>query len=531
MLKLGKKINYLAIFWILFYFLIFVLLFRNSFSYLDPDLGWHLKVGQEIAMTGGVPHVNVYNYTYTGNWVDHEWLINYISFEIYNYFGYLGLSIFFTLIIVLSLILLKTFVKRFLPKIPDWLVASLQLFGLLGCMSSFGIRMQEWGFLFLLLELWIIAEFNETKKTKVLIWLLPLFYLWSNMHGSFLVGLCLLFAWPVVKLIERKVLSTKLKKYFIETNVVKISELKVFILFFLGSIALTFFTPYSTELYSFLGGYTDSFYQSAIQEWRPEYIFPFNYWQLGYLALITSLIALYIYELTRKRELKVEIWQICLSGFFIILGFQARRHFPLMFISTFLFLAQLIYLIFDLENFKSFKLRKELRWLLLVCLGLAILGQVNLLKIKFDPFNSYCSDYPCGAVGFLKNNNQYENLNIFNDYNWGGYLIWTYPEKKLCIDGRLPQEKYAGHTFLEEYSDFLKPETNIAKKLEQYNIKLVLIRSTDYKLVVKNWEKILFMIRDNDLSQPNYLRRYLDNSKNWQRIYTDAEASIYIKIN
>jgi hypothetical protein len=118
MLKLGKKIRFITIFWIFFYFLVFGIILKNSFSYLDPDLGWHLKVGEEIASTGKIPHLNNYNYTFTGKWVDHEWLINLISFKIFNEFGYIALSIFFALIIIISLIALNLFVRKYFKKTP-----------------------------------------------------------------------------------------------------------------------------------------------------------------------------------------------------------------------------------------------------------------------------------------------------------------------------------------------------------------------------------------------------------------------------
>ena len=82
MLKVFNKIPFKAVFWIFFYFFIFCLLLRNGFSYLDPDFGWHLQVGKEIALSAQGPSQNIYNYTYTGTWVDHEWLSNYFIFKI-----------------------------------------------------------------------------------------------------------------------------------------------------------------------------------------------------------------------------------------------------------------------------------------------------------------------------------------------------------------------------------------------------------------------------------------------------------------
>jgi len=530
MVILGKKLNFLVIFWFLFYFLVFGLLLRNSFGYLDPDLGWHLKVGESIIQTGALPQSNIYNYTFNGNWVDHEWLINLISFEIYSKLSYFSLNIFFALVIILSLLLFNIYIRKFFPQVPDWLLACLQLFGLIACLPHFGVRMQEFGFLFLLLELWIIAEFNYKRKWPMLLWLWPLFYLWSNIHGSFLLGLSLLFIWPLVKLIERYLIFSKWRKYFSQEKNITAREAKIFFLFFLGSFFVTLLTPYGLELYAFLGGYSNTFYLGAIQEWTPQFHFPFNYWQLSYLSLLSLSLILYFYNLIHKKTTKINLWQLSLVFLFLFLSFKSRRHFPLMFIATFPFLIRTIYDLLDLEKIKYFLIRKELKYVFLVCLGLVGIHQYISFPIVDDPFRYFCSKYPCQATEFLQKEIQYKNLNIFNEYNWGGYLIWTYPEKKLFIDGRIPQAEYAGQTFLEEYLDFLRPQADYSAKLNQYNIKLVLIKTKDEKIKAHNLEKLIFWLRDSDLNFPNYLRRYLEGSSDWQKIYSDPIASIYLKI-
>src|SRR6056297_2408799 len=84
--------------WFFFYLFLFVFFLFNSFSYLDPDLGWHLRVGQEIRETVSVPQINHYNYTIEGQgWVDHEWLLDAFVSWVYDSWGYIVLSIFFAL--------------------------------------------------------------------------------------------------------------------------------------------------------------------------------------------------------------------------------------------------------------------------------------------------------------------------------------------------------------------------------------------------------------------------------------------------
>jgi len=187
MLKKDKKSRFIRIFWILFYFLIFCLLVRGGFSYLDPDFGWHLKVGQEISLSGQVPSVNLYNDTYTGNWVDHEWLSNLALYNFYNFAGYEAIVVIFALLILVTLILLNWFFSKHTKyKLPLGINAALQLLAVLAAMPHFGVRLQELALLFTLLVLIILNDYERRKRKLTLLFLPPLFFLWANLELFYL---------------------------------------------------------------------------------------------------------------------------------------------------------------------------------------------------------------------------------------------------------------------------------------------------------------------------------------------------------
>lgn len=529
MLKLVKKLRFIQLFWFLFYFFVFGLLLRNSFNYLDADFGWHLKVGEEISKTALVPHLNNYNYTFTGNWVDHEWLSNLISFKIYDVFGYVGLSVFFALIIIASLLLLNELARRYYPKISPLFLAGVEIMGVIACLPHFGIRMQEFGLMFLLIELLIIESYSARRDVKKLFWLFPLMFFWACLHGSFLFGLAILFFWIAVKLFEYYLQRSKWGRYVSAPDKIGLSDIKKFAYVSLVAVAFTLFTPYGPELYSFLGGYTNSFYLLVIKEWQPQFNFPHNYWQLLYLAIVIGLLGLIGQDAWMKKSLRLNIWRLFLSLLLIYLSFSARRHFPLMFAGSFLFVLEAVYLLFEFDKMEIKIYYWWPRIFILICLFLG--GAYQLMNIEFTnkPFEAYCHKYPCGAISYLQYNPGLLGLNLFNEYNWGGYMIWAYPEKKLFIDGRLPQVEYKGHSFVEEYLDFFQPSTNIKKKLADYDINLILLKTKDDELIVKKWEKFLFWIDENDFRGENYLRLYLQASDEWSPIYQDELATIYQK--
>jgi hypothetical protein len=536
MLKIFKKNSSMTVFWIFFYFFIFCLLIRSGFSYLDPDLGWHLRVGEAISISNQVPSQNIYNYTYTGNWVDHEWLSNYFIFQIYHNLGYPSLVVFFALLIITVLVLLNlavSYLWRERGRTPPLvLIVVLQLLGTIASLPHFGVRIQEFALLFLFLSLIIIYFYDRNKKWGYLLFFIPLFYLWACLHASFLIGLFIVFAWAGIKLAEQIIIGSKIsdkfKKYINLDSSLKYKNIFIFILVAVVSFLATLLTPYHFKLYSFLGGYSDTLYLSYIQEWFSQFSYPFLYWQLFYLSIASLALFIYIFYI---KKTEINLWFSFIFLLFFFLSFKSRRHFPLLFVSTFILLIHVYseYIEVGVGRIKDFP--KWLKIYLLSCLFLTsifVLLNVNYTNNPFDS-KAYSKDYPVEAIKFINHNYEYNNLNIFNNYNWGGFLIFVNPNRKIFIDGRLPQVSYKGHSFLGEYLEFFKSESVIKNKLEEYNISLVLLKSKDQKTEVKKWEKFFFAIKENELNPINNLRTYLDKSNEWQIVYKDETAVVYLK--
>lgn len=529
MLIFGKKIKFSRIIWFFFYLLVFVILFKNSYSYLDPDLGWHLKAGEHISLTGEVSRENFYNYTFSGDWVNHEWLIDWLSFEIYTNLNYLVLSILFALVIVVFLIFLNIYTRRLSGPAASLPIAIFQLLGLYACLPHFGVRMQEFSVFFLFLELIIINDFRHRADKWVLAWLMPLFLIWVNIHGSFLFGLSILIVWILIELLQK--LFNRIKKIncYLEPSKLLGKDLIIASLFLVLAVGATLVNPYGASLYAFLGEYKNTAYLGLIAEWLPLYAFPIGYLKLIYLGLLSAAWLLYLYEVVRRKEIKLNWWQFSLFILFLILAFKSKRNFPLALAATFPFFIHILVNLFNWEAIKKAGSNIKIRGLLVLCLSLSIISLAISVPYQKQPFIGFCGQFPCQAVKFLHDNREYDDYKIFNDYNWGGYLIWVYPERQLFIDGRLPQAPFAGKTFIEEYKEFFKKDVDKAAKFAQYDIRLALLPAKDKPLNIKKWEKIFFRISDEDLKVNNYLRDYLNSAADWEKIYEDGTALIYFK--
>ncbi len=519
-----KNIKFVNVFWLFFYLLIFGILLKNGLAGLDPDFGWHLKVGEEISLSGEVPRVNYYNYTYRGNWVDHEWLADLGIYQAYQLWGYNFLVVLFALITLTAFILLHWYIYKKTRNSYHYLaLASLQFLGIIACLPHLGVRIQALALLFVLLTLILIMFYEKRKHKYILFLFLPLMFLWANLHASFLLGLFLLFSWAGVKVFEKILFRSRFGWMVSQTSKLTWHEIFIFFGVTLSVVVATFFTPYRLELYSFLSGYKNKAYLSLIQEWLPQYVFPFHYDQIIFLALGLAALFIYLREHFNKRQ-SLDWWQIFLVITFLILGIKSRRHFPLFFIVSLPLLIQVYSPLF--YAFKE-KLNNLLKTVILVCLFLAAITPFFVIRSIDNPFDYFCKDYPCEAVDFLRNNPNYLNNRVFNNYGWGGFLIFVLPEQKLFIDGRLPQVEFAGKTFIEEYYNFFKDEQTIADKLSEYQIELVVTNSADKIIRLKWIDRIVLMTKVKEIKSKNRLREYLANQSEWQEIYDDGVTKIY----
>jgi hypothetical protein len=539
-----KNIKFTKIFAFLFYLLFLVMLLKNSFSYLDPDFGWHLKVGEETYINKEVPKVNHYNYVFSESenfWVNHEWLSDYLIFLIYDNFGYIVLNLIFALLALTALYIINRFIIKEIIKNERviYFLLPLELIGLKAMFPHLGVRVQEISLLFLPLLLIIIYLFekralkNKKGYWKILFSLIPLFYLWANLHAGFLLGMALLFFYLGVKLAERILclwkntkLKTFLNNFFNFKEKISRRAWGLFLLFSVIASLSTLFALYGLSLYNFLHSYTNTAYLTLISEWLPQFHYPFTYWQLLYIGLVSSVL---IIALISTKERKIKPWEFALVLLFIILSIKSKRHFPLLFFVSLPFLIDSLYQ--DFQVLLSSSSNNKLNLFLKSYISIALIALISItsLNIKFTskPFESFCHLYPCEAISFLKERDNLSEANIFNAYGWGGFLIHEYPEKPLFIDGRLPQKELKGHSYVEEYSSFYSLEKDALKeKIKEYDIKLFLLKKPR-EVKLNYLDKKLMKLKKEDFNSENKLINFLEKQKDWEKIYEDDISLIY----
>ncbi len=513
------------ILWAAFYIFLFSFLIYNSFSYLDPDFGWHLKFGEIIWQSRSIPHDQIFMWPLFGDtWVDHEWLANLAIFGLWSAGGYPLITLVFALLPVLTLWLINRHLiaRRALQANAQFAVALLEIIAVIAMRPHFGIRVQEITVLFLAILLLCISRIRTTKKWQSALWLPPLMYVWACSHAGFLIGLTVLALWLGYEILLRYV--PRLQKY-IHEQPLPTPILFPLIIIGLISFGVTWLTPYGIHLYGFLNDYRNNYYMKHIQEWQSPYSFPIHYLQIAYNIVITSLTA----GLLGLRNHKLSIFNALITFLFIGLAFKSVRHFPLLVVVSLIWVIP--YAAAELTDQLRLPRKKTvLQIIIIACLGALTIACLANARYTTKPFASYCQNYPCAAIDFLKAHPEYAQGRIFNHYNFGGFTIGLWPELRLFIDGRLPQYPFNDTTILEEYNKFNNSDQDADDMLTKYGITTVWYRKPLAAPHVNIFEYYILGYRKKqflDTSSP--LLNHLSNNPNWEKVYQDNQSVIYVR--
>ncbi len=484
-------------------FAVYTLFVIKGAIMLDPDFGEHIRMGQ-IILSQGIPKTDQFSYTMSNYpHIYHEWFIGSVIAWFYPFLDMWGLSAIFAIFPTLALVIS-------IPKKPfKFFLGPLLLSASILLVYS-GIRPQVISWFFLAILLKVIFDEKLWEKTRFFVPVL--FLVWTNLHGSFGLGIIILFISFLIQSWERKKIDT------------------LGFLVCLISFIATFINPYGKGLwYEFWQTSSDSSLRWYIQEWKIMLLqFDFAYFFL--VALSTSLII-------RYRE-KFTLQQVFLFFIFLFAGFLSVRNIPLWII------VSLPITITGIKNFheeaskNKFSLMRFNRVYKIFLLSsvLIFIGQSYQI---FKQLNLYSEElsYPKKAVVFLKTQ-QFNH--IFNLYDWGGYLDWKMPEKKVFIDGRMPSWRWKAPNSLESdyiFKEYLKVSggQDIQKIFDKYKVDIVLWPTqaeTDPKTKPKNWfEKIQYdllkKIPEENIGGKTFIEQL--KSMGWKEVYKDDVAVIYKK--
>jgi hypothetical protein len=417
----------------------FLMAYGSQKLFRDPGTFWHLAVGQHILATHHFMSTDIFSFTFQGQpWVAHQWLMECLMARLNAAAGLDGLLI----LTATSLAMLYTWLlRRLLNGGLHPLLAALVLGMALAASSHhFHARPHVISIIcFALTYAWLVDFEARRVDLKGMLWLLPLFLLWSNSHGAVLGGLATFFlaicGWGAARLLRQ------------ESPLDNWKEAALLAALFLGCALTALVNPYGWELpRTWLAIMRSPAVSGLIQEHASA--FRTGDWTVVMFGVI------YLAALAGTKWPRVT-WLLPVVWFGLALS--RVRHGPLFAAAALLALAEM------------FPEIRWARWLAArgsVCLGLQpvepegrrltatnllipalavataiLVSQIGLpggrppgqRLVRLDP-----KHWPVELLPELK---AYEKSHppgtpIFNDFRMGGFLIYYTPGLRVFVDDR-----------------------------------------------------------------------------------------------
>jgi hypothetical protein len=449
----------------------------DSGSISDPDIWWHLRNAEVLVKNHAVVQHDFYSFTAHGSrWINESWLGELPYYAGWRWFGIRG--IYLVMLAEIELVLLGVFGLAWLRSRnvkASFVACSLAVWL---ATVSFGPRTLLAGWICLVAELLLLELFREGRDW---LWcLVPLFVLWANLHGSWLIGIVLFFVYCACGLVE----GTWGR---IEASRWNRAQLCKLITVAALSVAALFVNPYGFHLvtYPFEFAFQQKLNVGRVEEWAS-----LDFHTPRGKVFFVVLAAILVSALARKCR-----WRLDEVAFLLIALYAALSY------SRFLFLAGIILtplLARELDFFPAYDGHADKPWLNAILTLVILAGCCMRLPSEELLWRDTVRNYPVKALPYLKT--LHAGSRVFNDYLWGGYLIWNVRDLPVFVDSRVDIFEYNG--VFGDYLDVLDMKNALAT-LKKYDIRYVLFR------------------RRSPLA---YL---LSNTSGWQQTYGDDTAVFF----
>lgn len=242
----------------------------------DPDFFTHVRTGQLIVETGQVPTADPFSFTWAGQpWILHEWLSEVFMYLLVSSVGVLPSLVVFgmipgTLLAILGLDL----VRRGVPLRPVALACILAAWLFIPYVT---IRPQAFSWLLMAVLVTFLWSLDSTRPRRAL-WLIPLFVLWANVHGLWVVGLGVVALYVLFTVAGRTPMAAPAARGWIAAA-------------FIGCLLAVMLTPAGPAGVLYPLRYIDAgdWGMANIHEWQSPDFHGAAHW--GLLALILTLLA------------------------------------------------------------------------------------------------------------------------------------------------------------------------------------------------------------------------------------------------
>ena len=470
---------------------------------LQNDTFYTIKVG-ELIFKNGIDMLDHFSFHSNLAYTYPHWLYDVFIYGIYHYFGFTGIYI---SSIILFMILLFFVFKTIVKISKNYLMAAFSTFICALAISGYvTARAQLVSFILFILEIYFIESFLSTGKKRNLIGLVLISLVLCNVHVAVWPFYFVLYI-PYLAEYVVAIICSKLKfkdsKFvkFIKKRIVleKNENIKWLFLTMLFSILTGLITPIGDTPYTYLFKTMMGHSQNYIKEhqmitWKNS---PF-----------TIIIAFEIYFLAVFSKIKLR--DLFMVSGLTIMAVMSIRHIAL--------LALIGSVCFG-RTFDAFLVNYELnvddkilsviskKWVVLIIFLITFVGVGLIFRMQLKGHFVDEKLYPVEAVKYIKKNLDFTNDRIFNEYDYGSYLLFN--DIPVFIDSRadLYTKEFSGLDY-DIFDDFEMMLSKYPEKFNFYKINYALLRKED-----------------------NAFYQILKNNSNYTEVYDDKYFVIFKRIS
>ncbi|MDJ0857415.1 MAG: hypothetical protein QNI88_19565 [Desulfobacterales bacterium] len=393
------------------------------------DTFWQLQTGRHIVDTGSIIRQDVFTLTHDRPRIEHCWLHDVLFYQLYRINGYHAICFFKGLLVAAMAFALLLAADATGASKSYALAISIPAVVLTEW--AWLARPQLWSFLLFAVFLLVIERYRSKKLNNALFILVPLMILWCNLHAGAILAFPVLGAYLVGEGIDLGLKRSQLSS----------AAFKKLMGLFILIIAATVITPYGPYVIKSLFSHvlspkTGNLGAAALRnlDWKRITFqeFPIFYYAIG----LTGFILLINWK-------RVAVSHLILLAGLAYMGINQGRQIVLFFFGISALLPMYVEIAFRrLLGKMNPKPRLIVTSVGVTCLCVVIsLLSMNAFEKK-GLFNSGLKawQFPTQAASFVKA--QTLPANIYNSYEWGGYLAWRlFPAYKVFWDARNTSQK------------------------------------------------------------------------------------------
>lgn len=520
--------------------LIAIFCFAISPVTLQNDTFYTIKIGEHI-LQNGIDMKDSFSWHENLQYTYPHWLYDVVIYLVYSIGGQVGIYIStIVLSITLGLTMYLVNTKLTKNKLTSFI---LTIAGMYLLRNYIAARAQLVTFTLFILTVYFIEMFLETKKKRYAVGLIIIPIIIANVHlavfpfyfvlylpyiAEYMIYILsnteIILVTAKIDRLNKKILKTtneeeiqkikdeinKLeqknektikKKEKIDANPYKIKirgndNVKALIIIMIICLFTGLLTPLGTTPYTYLIKTMQGTTTHNISEHLPLTLVD----NLEFMCALVLFIAILTFT-----DTKIRLSDLFMLGGLILLTFYTRRQFSMFTLVCVIILNRLINAMLDKYDPEGCKKAiKKMTTITGMIVTICLVLTISIIKYKPKMKNHFIDEksYPVEAATYILDNLDINNIKLYNEYNYGSYLIFR--GIPVFIDSRADLYAPEFNPGVEVFNDYMNLSgmniDNVEEKLDEYGITHMLMykKSKLRRFVEQNTEKYNLLYEDDN---------------------------------